>query len=66
MSKMKYYKIIDEIQKIRSKNNENQMSILMLAFKYASKQASEIFAEIHKEDKHISALAKKLTKKINV
>ena len=46
MNKMKYYKIIDEIQKIRSKNNKNWMSILKLAFKYAPKQASEIFAEI--------------------
>ena len=37
-----YNKIIDQIQKIRSKNNVNWMNILKLAFKLDPKEASKI------------------------
>lgn len=54
-------KIIDQIQNVRTKNNQNWMDILRVAFKYAPEEASKILKEIYKEDKKISALAKKLT-----
>tara|TARA_Y200000002_G_C22588217_1_gene623964 strand:+ start:436 stop:633 length:198 start_codon:yes stop_codon:yes gene_type:complete len=54
-------KIIDQIQNVRGKNNQNWMDILRLAFKHAPKEASLILKEIYKEDKKISSLAKKLT-----
>ena len=34
-------KIINEIQKIRSKNNKHWMNLMRLAFKYAPKEALE-------------------------
>ena len=57
-----YLKIIDEIEKVRTKNNGNWMDILRLAFRYAPKEAAQILSEIYKEDKAISDLAEKLTK----
>jgi hypothetical protein len=57
-----YQKIIDEIEKIRSKNNKNWMNIMRLAFKNSPKGTAKIMAEIYKEDNRISRLAKKLTK----
>ena len=57
-----YQKIIDEIEKIRSKNNKNWMNIMRLAFKNSPKGTAKIMAEIYKEDNRISKLAKKLTK----
>ena len=38
------------------------MNILRLAYSKAPKESVKIFSEIYKEDKKISALAKKLTK----
>lgn len=58
----KYSKIIDQIQKVRSKNNKNWMDILRLAFYSNAKEASKILRDIYKEDKRISNLAKKLTR----
>ena len=55
-------KIIDEIQKIRSKNNINWMDILRLAFKHDPKGASRILKKINTDDKKISSLVKKLSK----
>jgi hypothetical protein len=57
-----YQKIINEIEKIRSKNNKNWMNIMRLAFKNSPKGTAKIMAEIYKEDNRISRLAKKLTK----
>ena len=57
-----YQKIINEIEKIRSKNNKNWMNIMRLAFKNSPKGTAKIMAEIYKEDNRISKLAKKLTK----
>ena len=53
-------KILDKIEKIRSKNNKNWMDILRLAFKSSPVEASKILSQIYKEDKNISILAKKL------
>ena len=54
--------LIDEIQKIRSKNNANWMDILRLAFKNDPKGASQILRKINSDDKKISSLVKELSK----
>lgn len=59
----KYYlKIINQIQKTRSKNNINWMNILKLAFKNAPKDAILVVKKINSDDNKISRLIKKLTK----
>ena len=58
--KKNYNKIINQIQKIRSKNNVNWMNILKLAFKLDPKSASKIMKKINYDDKKISDLLKKL------
>ena len=58
----KYTKVIDQIEKIRSKNNVNWMNILRLAFELDSKRTSKIKKKINYDDKKISALLKKLNK----
>lgn len=59
----KYYlNLIDQIEKIRGKNNVSWMNILRLAFKNSPKQTSKILTKIYMDDKRISKIAKKLTK----
>ena len=58
--KKSYNKIINQIKKIRSRNNVNWMNILKLAFKFAPKEASKIMKKINADDKKISILLKKL------
>ena len=58
--KKNYNKIINQIQKIRSKNNVNWMNILKLAFKHDPKNASKIMKKINYDDKRISKLLNKL------
>ena len=60
--KNKYKKIINKIEKIRSKNNVNWMNLLRLAFKLDPKSASKIMSKINYDDKKISNLLKKLSK----
>ena len=60
--KNNYSKIIDQIQKIRSKNNVNWMNILKLAFTLDPKTASKIMKKINYDDKKISQLLNKLSK----
>ena len=55
-----YLEIIDEIEKVRTKNNVNWMDILRLAFKHAPEDASKIMRRINSDDKKISDLLKKL------
>ncbi len=62
MRKKNYSKIINQIQKIRSKNNVNWMNILKLAFKIDPVNASKIMKKINYDDKKISLLIKKLSK----
>jgi len=59
--KKKYNKIINQIQKERSKNNVNWMNILRLAFHLDPKKASQIMKKINYDDKKISNLLKKLS-----
>ena len=59
----KYYlNLIDQIEKIRGKNNVSWMNILRLAFKNSPKQTSKILTKIYMDDQRISKIAKKLTK----
>ena len=59
---LKYQKIINQIEKIRGKNNTNWMNILRLAFKYDPKNAAKTMSKIYSDDMKIGKLAKKLTK----
>tara|TARA_B100000963_G_scaffold316719_1_gene296709 strand:- start:201 stop:386 length:186 start_codon:yes stop_codon:yes gene_type:complete len=56
------FEIIDEIEKIRTKNNINWMNVLRLAFKNSPEEARKIVANINKHDNRISILLKKLSK----
>jgi uncharacterized membrane protein len=60
--KKNYNKIINNIQKIRSKNNVNWMNLLKLAFKLDANQAKKIMKKINYDDKKISQLLNKLAK----
>lgn len=58
----RYLKIIDEIEKVRTKNNVNWMDILRLAFTHAPEDAKELMRKINTSDDEISDLLKKLLK----
>jgi len=55
-------KFIDQIQKIRSKNNKNWMDLLRLSLELDFKKTSKILKDIVSDDKRISALAKQIYK----
>ena len=54
--------IIDEIQKIRSKNNVNWMDILRVAFKHAPKETRKLIMKVNDHDSEISKLVEQLYK----
>ena len=56
-----YLTIIDEIEKIRTRNNVNWMDVLRLAFTHAPKEAKELMKKIDHEDNRISDLVKNLS-----
>lgn len=56
-----YLKIIDEIEKLRTRNNVNWMDILRLAFREAPEEAKKMMKKIDHEDTRISDLVKKLS-----
>ena len=58
----KYLKIIDSIEKTRSKNNVNWMDILRLSIKNAPDETIKIMKKIDRKDNNISNLFKKLSK----
>lgn len=63
MSKKKtdhYLGIIDEIGKVRNRNNVNWMDVLRLAFRYAPDEARALMKKINREDEKVSSLLKKL------
>ena len=60
--KINYTKIINEIEKIRSRNNVNWMNILRLSFELDSKRATKIMKKINYDNKKISNLLNKLQK----
>ena len=54
---IKYYlSIIDEVEKVRTKNNVNWMDVLRLALKYAPDETIKLMQEINKKDKKIFTL----------
>ena len=53
---------VNQIQKIRSKNNKNWMDLLRLSLKLDFNLTSKILKEICKDDKRISNLAQKIYK----
>ena len=55
----KSLKLVNQIQKIRSKNNKNWMDLLRLSLKLDHKSTSKILSQIYKDDQKISKLAKK-------
>jgi folate-dependent phosphoribosylglycinamide formyltransferase PurN len=55
-------KIVDQIQKIRSKNNVNWMNLLKLALQLNPKETSLILSKIYQDDQKISKLIQKLRK----
>lgn len=61
--KKNYNRIINQIQKVRSKNNVNWMDILRLSFKLDPKFASKIMKKINYDDKKIAKLLNDLTMK---
>jgi hypothetical protein len=58
---MKKNIIINNIQKIRAKNNKYWMDLMRLAFKFAPNESSQIIKKINQQDQEISALLKKLS-----
>ena len=56
-----YSKIIDEIEKVRTRNNVNWMEVLRLAFTHAPQEAKKLMKKIDLEDNKISDLVKKLS-----
>ena len=55
--------IINKIKSIRSKNNKNWMDLLKLAFKHNPKESKKILKRIVEQDKKVTQLVKKLSKK---
>ena len=62
MKPSKYIKVINQIEKVRAKNNVNWMNILRLAFKLDPVEAKKIMAKINYDDKKIADLLNKLSK----
>ncbi len=58
----KSLKLLNQIQKIRSKNNKNWMDILKLAIRLDYKNTSKLIKQIYKHDTQISKLARKIYK----
>lgn len=56
-------KVINKIQKIRSKNNKNWMDLLKLSLKLDYKNTSKILKDIVSHDEKISHLAKEIFNK---
>lgn len=52
--------IIDEIEKIRTKNNVNWMDILRLVFKVSPEEGRQLMAKVDEHDNRISNLVKEL------
>jgi len=54
------FEIIDEIEKVRSRNNVNWMDILRIGFTYAPEETREVFKKITSDDNLINELSKQL------
>ena len=58
----KSLKLLNQIEKIRSKNNKNWMDLLRLSLMLDFNSTSKILKEICKDDKRISNIAQKIFK----
>jgi|TARA_E500000178_G_C16462545_1_gene505146 hypothetical protein len=59
--KLKYYlNIINQIEKVRKKNNVNWMNLLRIGFTHAPNQTKKTLTKIYSDDAKISKLLKKL------
>ena len=61
MTKRTDLEIIDEVEKVRTKNNVNWMDILRLAFKHAPNDARKLMGKVNEHDGKISQLLKELS-----
>ncbi len=61
--KNSYLTIIKKIENVRSRNNKNWMELYGLAFSLAPEKSIKIIKKILLEDRKITSLAKKLSKK---
>ena len=59
--KLKEKNTINNIQKIRAKNNNNWMDLLRIALKHAPNETKKILKKINSQDKKIASLLKKIT-----
>jgi len=57
-----YLEIINEVEKVRTKNNVNWMDVLRLGFIHAPDEAKKLMKKINAEDNRISELFEKLSK----
>jgi hypothetical protein len=57
---VKGLKLINEIEKVRSKNNKNWMDLLKLSLSLDFKKTANILNRIVKDDKRISRIASKI------
>ena len=57
-----YLKVIDDVEKVRTKNNVNWMDVLRLAFIHAPEESKKLMKKINQEDNRISELFEKLSK----
>ena len=55
-----YNKIINQIEKIRGKNNGSWMNLVRIAFKYSPKETAKVISKIYIYDQKISKLVRKL------
>ena len=58
----KSLRIIDQIQRFRTRNNKNWMDILRVAFKNSPEESAKILKEIFHMDQKLLKISKKLTK----
>jgi len=56
---LKYNKLINQIQKIRKKNNVNWMDILKIAFESSPIKTKKVFENIFRDDENINLVSKK-------
>ena len=56
----KSIKLLNQMEKVRSKNNKNWMDILRLAISLDYSKTSKLIKQIHVYDTKISQLAKKI------
>ena len=61
LSKNKILKTIDQIEKVRSKNNINWMDIIRLAVNHAPNETLKVIKKINSQYKKISKLFKKIS-----